>query len=77
MNNNGVMNILMQFMGMGNNPETIINQILRSNPEMQVAINQMKQSGMSPKSYAMQLAKQQGTDISQMVNMMNQRGFKL
>ena len=71
------MNVLMQLMSMGSNPQQITNQILNQNPQMKVAFNQMQQSGMSTKDYVMQYAKQNNIDIQPLVNMMNQRGIRL
>lgn len=71
------MNVLMQLMSMGQNPEQITNQILSQNPQMKVAFNQMQQSGMSTQQYVMQYAKQNNIDIQPLLNMLNQRGIKL
>lgn len=71
------MNVLMQLMSMGTNPQQITNQILSQNPQMKVAFNQMQQSGMSTKDYVMQYAKQNNIDIQPFLNVMNQRGIKL
>lgn len=71
------MNILMQLMTMGNNPQQITNQILSQNPQMRIAFNQMQQSGMSTKDYVLQYAKQNNIDIQPLVNMINQNGIKL
>lgn len=71
------MNVLMQLMSMGQNPEQITNQILSQNPQIKVAFNQMQQSGMSTQQYVMQYAKQNNIDIQPLLNMLNQRGIKL
>ncbi len=71
------MNVLMQLMSMGTNPQQITSQILSQNPQMKVAFNQMQQSGMSTKDYVMQYAKQNNIDIQPFLNVMNQRGIKL
>lgn len=71
------MNILMQLMTMGNNPQQITNQILSQNPQIRIAFNQMQQSGMSTKDYVLQYAKQNNIDIQPLVNMINQNGIKL
>ncbi len=77
MNNQNPMNFLMQIMNSGNNPQQIIDGMIKQNPQIQVVLNQMKSSGMQPKDYVMQLAKQQGVDITPMINMFNQRGIKM
>lgn len=74
MNNN--FNI-MQMLMTGQNPQMIMQQIVNSNPQAQVILNQMQQSGMSPQQYVMQLAKQNNINLNPMLNMLRQRGFKL
>lgn len=71
------MNMLMQLMSMGNNPQQILQNAMTSNPQIRTALNQMAQSGMSPQQYVMQYAKQNNINIQPFVNMMNQRGIKL
>lgn len=71
------MNMLMQLMSMGNNPQQILQNAMTSNPQIRTVLNQMAQSGMSPQQYVMQYAKQNNINIQPFVNMMNQRGIKL
>lgn len=71
------MNMLMQMLSMGNNPQQIIQNMMMQNPEIRTAFNQMQQSGMTPQQYAMQYAKQNNINIQPLVNVMNQRGIKL
>lgn len=73
MNNN--MNI-MQMLLSGMNPQSIIQNIVRQNPQAQVVLNQMQQSGLSPQQYVMQLAKQNNVDLNPMLNMLKQRGYR-
>lgn len=76
--NNNPMNLLMQFMNMGNNPQQIINSIIRQNPQVNAVINQMRQSGMTYKEFALQYAKQNNIDINPMMQMLQQnQGIKL
>ena len=74
MNNN--FNIMQMLMS-GMNPNTIMQNIIQSNPQAQVILNQMKQSGMNPQQYVMQLAKQNNVNINPMLNMLRQAGYKL
>lgn len=69
-------NIMQMLMG-GMNPNSIMQNIIRQNPQAQVILNQMQQSGMTPQQYVMQLARQNNVDLSPMLNMLKQRGFKL
>ena len=71
------MNMLMQMLSMGSNPQQIIQSIAAQNPQVQAVFNQMQQSGMTPQQYAMQYAKQNDINIQPLVNMMNQRGIRL
>lgn len=71
------MNMLMQMLSMGNNPQQIIQNMMMQNPEIRTAFNQMQQSGMTPQQYAMQYAKQNNINIQPFLNVMNQRGIKL
>jgi hypothetical protein len=71
------MNMLMQMLSMGNNPQQIIQNMMAQNPEIRIAFNQMQQSGMTPQQYAMQYAKQNNINIQPLMNVMNQRGIKL
>jgi hypothetical protein len=76
-NNQNPMNFLMNLMSMGNNPQQIINNVLNQNPQMQVAINQMKTSGMSTKDYVLQYARQNNINIQPFIQMMNSRGINI
>lgn len=67
----------MQMLMSGMNPNQIMQNVLQSNPQAQVILNQMQQSGMTPRQYVMQLAKQNNINLNPMINMLKQRGFKL
>ena len=73
MNNNNIMQMLLS----GQNPNQIMQNIIRSNPQAQVILNQMQQSGMNPQQYVMQLARQNNVNINPMLNILRQRGFKI
>lgn len=87
MNNNNPMNIFMQLMNGCNNPNQFMQQLqqmAQTNPQAQQALqqfnianNQMRQSGMSMKQYALQYAKQNGYDINQIANSLSQFGIRL
>lgn len=70
--NNNIFQMLMN----GMNPQMIMNNIIRSNPQAQVILNQMQQSGMTPQQYVMQLAKQNNINLNPMLNMLRQRGYR-
>ena len=73
MNNNNIMQMLLS----GQNPNQIMQNIIRSNPQAQVILNQMQQSGMNPQQYVMQLARQNNVNINPMLNILRQIGFKI
>ena len=72
MGNNNIMQMLMG----GMNPNQIMQNIMRQNPQAQVILNQMQQSGMSPQQYVQQLAMQKNINLNPMLNMLRQRGYK-
>lgn len=74
---NNPLAMIMQMMNSGTNPQQLMQQIVSQNPQLQVMLNQAQQSGMSPKDYALQFAKQNNINIQPLVNMLGQRGIKL
>ena len=74
---NNVLNTFFQFMSMGNNPEMIIQNIVKQNPNIQGVLTQMQNSGLSPRDYVMQYAKQNNIDLNYMISAINNRGIKL
>lgn len=73
---NNILNIIMNMMMTGNNPEAIMNQLANKVPEVKSLLTQVKNSGMSPEQYARQYAKQNGLDINECINNMRKMGFK-
>lgn len=71
------MEVLMQMIAMGNNPQKITEQILYQNPQVRTVFNQMQQSGLTPQQFVFQYAKQNNINIQPLINMLNQRGIKL
>ena len=69
------MQILMQMMS-GGNPQVMLQNAMKQNPQLQAILNQQKQSGMSMEQYVRQLAQQNGVDINPMIQFLNQRGIK-
>ena len=74
---NNPLAMIMQMMNSGTNPQQLMQQIVSQNPQLQVMLNQAQQSGMSPRDYALQFAKQNNINIQPLVNMLGQRGIKL
>ena len=74
--NNPVQMILQMMMG-GQNPQQIMQSVVQQNPQIQVLLNQAQQSAMTPQQYAMQYAKQNNINIQPLINMFAQRGIRL
>jgi ABC-type proline/glycine betaine transport system substrate-binding protein len=78
--NNPQMNpatILTQMLSMGNNPQQILQNMANQNPQVNALINQMQQSGLTPKQFVMQYAKQNNINIQPFINAMNNRGINI
>lgn len=71
------MQMIMQMLMSGNNPQQLANQIMQNNPQMNAIANQMKNSGMSSMEFLQQYAKQNGKNIQPLLNMLSQRGINL
>ena len=69
------MQILTQMMS-GGNPQQMLQNAMKNNPQLGAILNQQKQSGLSMEQYVRQIAKQQNVDINPMVNFLRQRGLK-
>ena len=66
---NNAVNQFRQILTMGSDPNTLINMILQSNPQLQIIANQMQQSKMTPTQYILQMARQNNMPINeQMIN---------
>lgn len=63
-------------MNAGLNPNQVIQQLTQQNPQAQILFNQMQQSGMSPKDFTMQYAKQNNIDINPIIKALNMSGIK-
>lgn len=74
---NNPLQTLMQLMQMSNDPNKILQDLLVQNPRYQILINQMGESGMSPRQFTEQLFRQNNVDTSMIKSIFNQRGIKL
>ena len=59
--NNNIINNIMQMLNY--NP----NDLIKQNPQAQVLINQMQQSGMSMRDFTMQYARQNNINLEQII----------
>lgn len=74
--NKNIINQILNIMNAGLNPNQVIQQLTQQNPQAQILFNQMQQSGMSPKDFTMQYAKQNNIDINSIVKALNMSGIK-
>lgn len=67
---------LIAFMNSGGNPQVLIQQMMRDNPQMQSTLMQIKNmvGDRSPKEFALQLAKQKGIDSQQIEELSKRMG---
>lgn len=77
MNNNNYMNNLNQLLAMGQNPQQIIQNAIASNPQLQQVFSQIGGNGITAKTMVMHIAKQQGIDVNQMLQFLQQKGIKM
>lgn len=77
MNNNNYMNNLMQLLNMGVNPQQIVQNAIARDPQLQQIFSQMNGKNLSTKDVVMQLAQKRGIDLNPMINVLQQKGFKM
>lgn len=70
---NNIINFVLQTLGTGVNPQ----QLIAQNPQAQILMNQMQQSGMSIRDFTLQYAKQNNINLQPILQQLNQRGIKL
>lgn len=70
------MNLLMNLLSSGNNPEQMVENMVKSNPNANAVLQQARQSGMSMKDFTLNYAKQNNINIQPLLNMMSKRGIK-
>ena len=68
--NNNIINNIMQMLNY--NP----NDLIKQNPQAQVLINQMQQSGMSVKDFTLQYARQNNINLQPILQTLSQKGVK-
>lgn len=77
MNNNNYINNLNQLLAMGQNPQQIIQNAIASNPQLQQVFSQIGSNGITAKTMVMHIAQQQGIDVNQMLQFLQQKGIKM
>ena len=78
LNHNNPINMFMQFLNNGGNPQQLAAQALQQNPQLKQVMEQLqnKSNGQSPRDIAMQLIKERGIDPSQIMQIANKMGLK-
>lgn len=61
----------------GQQPQQILQNIIQQNPQARAMLMQMQNSGMPPRDFVIQYAKQNNINIQPLVNMLNQQGHRL
>ena len=75
--NNNLANFIISTITNGQNPQQIIQQMVQQNPQAQILMNQMQQSGMSMKDFTLQFAKQNNINLQPILQQLNSSGIKL
>lgn len=71
-----VFNTFMGIVSSGKNPEMILNNMIKQNPERNIIMNQYQQSGLNPENFFVQYFKQMGVDLSPLINTVKQSNIK-
>ncbi len=74
--NGNPMQLLMQLMSSGKNPQAMVEDMMRKNPQFNAMLNQQRQSGKSMEQFVRQYAKQNNIDIDSMLNMLRNSGAR-
>lgn len=70
------MNLLMNLLTSGNNPEQMVEEMVKNNPNANAVLQQARQSGMSMKDFTLNYAKRNNINIQPLLNMMSKRGIQ-
>lgn len=74
---NNVVNSIMQLMQLGQDPNVLVQNMIKQNPQLNVLMNQQQQSGMDWKAFVIQLARQNNVDITPILQSFQQKGIRL
>lgn len=75
--NHNPMEILQKALNTGSSPDTILQTLASGNPQANALMQQIRNSGMSPRDFVMQYAKQNNLNLGPIIQMMSSRGIKL
>ena len=71
---NNIINLILQSYA---NPQQVVQQMINQNPQAQILMNQMQQSGMSMRDFTLQYARQNNINLQPILQQLNQHGIKL
>lgn len=78
MNNpQSLLNNVLNMLNIAKNPNQIIEELIKRNPQANILLNQMKNSGLSPQNFVKQYAKQNNINLEPVLQGLNQNGIKL
>lgn len=69
-------NAVLQMLSAGGNPQVLLQNLMKQNPQFVAMLNQQKQSGLSMEQFVRNLAQQNNIDLEPMLNTLRQRGMK-
>lgn len=70
--------MMLSMLDKGKSPDQLIQTMVGNNPQIQAAVNQLRDSanGKNPKDIAMEMAKQKGIDPAQLQQLARRMGLK-
>lgn len=76
--NSSPMNGILQIFNSGMNPQVLVNQMLQSNPQARLFLQQIQNqsNGRSPKEMAIQYARQRGISDEELMKLANRMGLR-
>lgn len=78
MNNpQNVITSILQIMQTGNNPDVLLNNLAKQNPQVRALLNQKRQNNMSYQDLVVQLAKQNNINLTPILQGLSNNGIKM
>lgn len=78
MNNpQNIITSILQIMQTGNNPDVLLNNLAKQNPQVRALLNQKRQNNMSYQDLVVQLAKQNNINLTPVLQGLNNNGIKM
>ena len=75
--NNDIVTTMMQILQLGQNPEQLIMNAAKNDPQINALLNQKQQNNMSWKDLTLQLAQQKNVNIQPILQQLSQKGFRM